>query len=635
MTVSRPKKKLFHGRFEIQTIIGRGSKSVVYRARVSETTEEFLTRATNLEYTPNSKQLINKSLLTGGLTVALKVSLPSLTEESRNKDRLKAEALALLSCQHRLIIRLYDVQVHDVVCYLALQYAPFGDLRKYAIQKKGGIISPLEGQTLFKQALEALTLIHSVGIIHRDIKPDNLLIVAPDNLCLGDFGVASFSGDNSNPTELAKAVGTLDYLAPEVLSGIRCDEKSDLYSLALSFYEMLSGKHPFSNQSLISQVEARNKLPPSIEKFLSTSKVSPISPELAQVIMNCLHPDVSRRPSSAKDALQQLNKVPLKTIVKRILPKFVTSKPLIDKATIQQIHQQTDIKYEKEHSLLNDSSVRAVVSESLKNESMSDDPDNKDNYDQSDRNIRADKLDSIPKSGASNSNKDRLKASRARTETELLTPEQLQEVRKKFGAKVENGYAEKPHKKTAKKDAKSTGLHSKKTRSLIFLKISKLLILCISCLALGLVILYRWTIKSRPQSSSVKSTDPSATETAKQSQAKFTLPQYTGAPLTFPALPEGIFHGLIEGLIPTRSIPLAFLSFGSSAPLTVLIGLEGFQIASVNINPNENSLKIPANGYILEFTSTKISEQSAISGNVANLTTGEIGTWKVIPQRSQ
>jgi len=364
---------------------------------------------------------------------------------------------------------------------------------------------------------------------------------------------------------------------------------------------------------LISQIEARGNVPLSIEKVLNAPRFSPISSEFARVMMNCLEPDASLRPSSAKEALLQLDKIPLKTVLQGMLPKFGTSKPIVDKATIEQISHHDDTECEEEKILLNDNSARAVANESPRKKGMSDDRDNSDQD-----------------NGKANP-KERLQASRARTE--LLTAEQLREVRKKFGAKVENEFTEKANTKKSTKDTESTRAEARKTQSSKSSKIFKLLILFFICLVIGgVIILYKWRLKSQLQAPSDMTINTLGAGTAEESKLKLTLPQYTGAPLRFPALPEGVFHGLIEGLISGRPIPLAFISFGNSAPVLVLIGLEGFQTTSINVDPNEDSLKIPANGYILEFTSIKTGQQTALGGNVANLTTGEVGTWKVLPQ---
>jgi serine/threonine protein kinase len=228
MANAKKKIKVFDGRYEILSIVGRGSASVVYHAR----------------HLSNPDQ-----------QVALKV-LVAKNQLMPRSDLLRKEALAMVSARHQYVIRLDDFYSVGELCYLAMEFAPFGDLRRY-IQGTGGTLLIPQAKTFLMQTAEALEFIHNAGILHRDMKPDNILVMSPKGIRLGDFGVSLLPGEESSLSELQRGVGTLNYMAPEVLDGVRYDQRCDLYALGVSFYEMLSGVHPFENASLIDQLKIR------------------------------------------------------------------------------------------------------------------------------------------------------------------------------------------------------------------------------------------------------------------------------------------------------------------------------------------------------------------------------------------
>ena len=221
-------KKIFDGRYEIVGIVGRGPCSVVYHAR---------------HVTPPTTD------------IALKVLTPDKSGISQS-DRLRKEALAMISAKHRYVIGLQDYHSVGTLSYLAMDFASESDLRSF-MTKKGGKLSPSQGERFLLQTAEALASIHRAGITHRDIKPDNILVMSDVEIRLADFGVSILPGELSNLDDLQRGVGTMDYMAPEVLESERYDQSSDVYALALTFYEVLSGQHPFANIPLMEQLEAR------------------------------------------------------------------------------------------------------------------------------------------------------------------------------------------------------------------------------------------------------------------------------------------------------------------------------------------------------------------------------------------
>jgi serine/threonine protein kinase len=147
-----------------------------------------------------------------------------------------------------------------------------------------------------------LGFIHKAGIVHRDIKPDNMLVVSPKEIRLGDFGVAVLPGENASLEDLQRGVGTMDYMAPEVLEGKTYSAASDIYSLGVSFYELLTSRHPFGGLPLAQQLEAR-----LANKFIPILEIAPHVPEyVSAVITQAMRADPAARFASARDLAQAL-----------------------------------------------------------------------------------------------------------------------------------------------------------------------------------------------------------------------------------------------------------------------------------------------------------------------------------------
>jgi serine/threonine-protein kinase len=270
---TKKKRKVFDKRFEILSVIGRGAGSVVYHARhIDESQEE----------------------------VALKVILKTPKENSPSA-LLRKEALALVSSRHKYVIRLDDFHALGELCYLTMELAKKGDLRQYLTTKRGKL-SPVQTELFLLQAAEALDFIHKAGILHRDIKPENLLVVDDQNIRVADFGIAMLPGEKSSFEELQAGVGTLDYLSPEVLEGKSFDKRADLYALGISFYELLSGKHPFAEGPLAEQLEIRRD-----GGFTPIAELEPEAPaHLLSAITRLLRFTPEDRFQSATELIQAL-----------------------------------------------------------------------------------------------------------------------------------------------------------------------------------------------------------------------------------------------------------------------------------------------------------------------------------------
>ena len=189
----------FDKRYKVLSIIGRGRETVVYRAESIE---------------GDTKE------------VAIKV-LSGKKHKDLLLNRLKHEATMLLLAEHPRVISIFGMHAIKDYIYLALEYAPMGDLFRLT-NYCSTPLPPPQAEVFFIQCLEALAHLEKVGIIHRDIKPDNILVTGLHSVKIGDFGVASMSAPNHQRKDLHLAVGAISYLAPEILEGQICDFQSDL-----------------------------------------------------------------------------------------------------------------------------------------------------------------------------------------------------------------------------------------------------------------------------------------------------------------------------------------------------------------------------------------------------------------------
>jgi YVTN family beta-propeller protein len=215
MTVAIGPGSTFAG-YRIESLIGRGGMGVVYKA-----TDLSLDRP-----------------------VALKLIAPELTEDERFRDRFLEEPRRAASLDHPNAVPIYEAGEHEGQLYLAMRYVEGSDLR--SVLAREGKLPPEKALWVLSQVAAALDHAHRRGLVHRDVKPANVLLDADENAYLSDFGISTPAGGGAADSG---RTGTLDYLAPEQIRGEPVDARSDSYALASVLYECLAGEPPFRRQT--------------------------------------------------------------------------------------------------------------------------------------------------------------------------------------------------------------------------------------------------------------------------------------------------------------------------------------------------------------------------------------------------
>lgn len=185
-----------------------------------------------------------------GREVALKIMMPALAKEPDFAERFMREARTMAQLSHPHIIVVHDVGNSDQLYYYAMAYHTGGDLTHHI--RSGGVTTQ-EALRITRELADALGYAHEQGIVHRDIKPDNVLFRERDNaVILTDFGIAKNLNNEINQlTQVGSAVGTPKYMSPEQARGQKVDGRSDLYSLGVMLYEMLTGLPPYQAEESV------------------------------------------------------------------------------------------------------------------------------------------------------------------------------------------------------------------------------------------------------------------------------------------------------------------------------------------------------------------------------------------------
>lgn len=259
------------GRYEILQLLGEGGMGAVYKARDRE-----LDRP-----------------------VALKLIRPQMASNPSILARFKQELLLSRQVTHKNVIRIYDLGDADGVKFITMEFVEGRDLRALIHEKKK--FSPEEAVEVIQQVCQALEAAHSVGVIHRDLKPQNIMRENTGRILVMDFGLArTIEGDGM--TQVGALVGTMEYMSPEQALARELDQRSDLYTVGLILYELLTGKMPFNAESALASLIKRTQ-----ERAVPVSDHDEkISGALSGIASKCLERDLNLRYQSAAELLRDL-----------------------------------------------------------------------------------------------------------------------------------------------------------------------------------------------------------------------------------------------------------------------------------------------------------------------------------------
>lgn len=260
------------GRYAIQEVIGVGGMAIVYKAY-----DEIDDRV-----------------------VAVKVLKEEYLSNDDFKRRFKNESKAIAMLSHPNIVKVYDVSLDERLQYIVMEFVDGITLKEYIDQQH--ILTWKEAVHFTVQILRALQHAHEKGIIHRDIKPQNIMMLEDGTIKVADFGIARMANSETR-TMTDKAIGSVHYISPEQASGSRTDEKSDIYSLGVMLYEMLTGKLPFESDNAVSVAIMQMQTKPRKPRELN-----PDIPEgLEDITLRAMQKEPSSRYVSASAMLADIN----------------------------------------------------------------------------------------------------------------------------------------------------------------------------------------------------------------------------------------------------------------------------------------------------------------------------------------
>lgn len=250
------------GNYVIDSVIGRGGMSVVYRAKHSRL----------------------------GMSVALKVLAPELSSDDTFRERFLREAQMAAAVDHPNVIPIHDMGVHERSIYIVMRYVAGGDLK--GLLATSGLLEPELALSLLMPVALALDAAHAGGLVHRDVKPANVLIQRSvegdvEHVYLTDFGIAKSASFLTGLTGTGEFIGTLEYMAPEQIEGREVTPQTDVYALAATFYQCLTGRVPFQREI------AEGVRPPTG----AVERVSGFRPDLPPALDGVLAKALARNPT--------------------------------------------------------------------------------------------------------------------------------------------------------------------------------------------------------------------------------------------------------------------------------------------------------------------------------------------------
>ncbi|MBO7360442.1 MAG: serine/threonine protein kinase, partial [Clostridia bacterium] len=263
------------GRYLLEKALGEGGMAVVFKAKDLEK----------------------------GITVALKIVKEECLKDKGSLRRLFNEWKAISMLSHPNIVSVYDFSVKGPIKYIALEYVEGISLREYMDRRQ--VLSTAETECFSEQILAALDHAHSKGIVHRDIKPQNIMLIKHGYVKVTDFGIAKLPTVDTGTIYNEEAIGTAFYISPEQAAGEEIDTRSDIYSLGVMMYEMATGKLPFYDENPMSvlMMHVRNRPDPPREVNRAVPR------GLETLILSAMAKDPAKRYQTAADMFRELRKL--------------------------------------------------------------------------------------------------------------------------------------------------------------------------------------------------------------------------------------------------------------------------------------------------------------------------------------
>jgi tetratricopeptide (TPR) repeat protein/predicted Ser/Thr protein kinase len=258
-------------RYEIVRLLGQGGMGAVYHARDRELERE----------------------------VALKVIRSDMAANPEILRRFKQELILARQITHKNVIRIFDLGQADGIKFITMEYIAGEDLQGLLRRKKK--LEPAEAATIMAQVCRALEAAHAEGVIHRDLKPQNIMLDKSGRVYVMDFGIAR-SLVTKGMTQTGALIGTPDYMSPEQAKGQTLDVRSDLFTVGIIFYELLSGQTPYESDTTMGKLWKRTSEPARPIGELDNTIPQP----LAEIVTRCLEIDPNKRFGSAGEIVQAI-----------------------------------------------------------------------------------------------------------------------------------------------------------------------------------------------------------------------------------------------------------------------------------------------------------------------------------------
>ena len=283
-----PGARVLAGRYRLEEVIGRGGMSTVYRG-----TDFALDRV-----------------------VAVKVAMdPLLERDPVYAARFKREARAAAAIPNPGVVTVFDAGADGPTRYIVMEYVEGRDLAEVLRDEPAHRLEPMRAARIAEQVADTLAAAHAAGIVHRDIKPGNIMITPQDGVKVLDFGIARLS-DGVSLTQTASVLGTAPYMSPEQAMGQPADARSDIYSLGCVLYEMLTGKPPFLADVAAAVLHQHVRVAPKPPSALNPD----VPPVLDALVLEMLAKSPDDRPQTAADVRDRLAALDKATDPTRPLP---------------------------------------------------------------------------------------------------------------------------------------------------------------------------------------------------------------------------------------------------------------------------------------------------------------------------